>query len=448
MVDFLFIYEIKNRELENICLLTHELNKRGYKVKIVESWRKINHNFPKIKAKVVVVFAGYDNNQLLFYGNYSKGIKKIVDLQWEQLYTVSDEENNSVYDIKEQATKIVHISWGNNNLNKLKYKCGIQDNFLCLAGNVTFDFLKPRFSDYYLSSKELKTKFNLLNQPVFLFISSFSFIGMPKESLREEVYSNLSFDPFEWQKVNVESQNTILDWFEDALILHPEITMVYRPHPAEVGCVRLERMEKKYPNFRVIRDLSVKQWILCADKIFTWYSTSIAEVYVAGKSCSILRPIEISSEMDVRIYHGCQSIKEKEAFLKDYSNTSIQFPLKVKTLNDYYSFGNNYSYLKICDKLIDVLNDDSYLLNLNDLKFSSSPFFKYPLRSIKLFIKRVMIKAYSRKKLFFKIANRNQRFSKIMENGLFAEKMTINNYASKKEIKRILLKIDQVLNKN
>ena len=32
-VDFLFIYEVKNRELENICLLAAELEKRGFERK-------------------------------------------------------------------------------------------------------------------------------------------------------------------------------------------------------------------------------------------------------------------------------------------------------------------------------------------------------------------------------------------------------------------------------
>lgn len=34
-LDFLFIYEHKVRELENLCLLKYELDRRGYRVKIV-----------------------------------------------------------------------------------------------------------------------------------------------------------------------------------------------------------------------------------------------------------------------------------------------------------------------------------------------------------------------------------------------------------------------------
>ena len=34
-LDFLFIYEHKVRELENLCLIKYELDKRGYKTKII-----------------------------------------------------------------------------------------------------------------------------------------------------------------------------------------------------------------------------------------------------------------------------------------------------------------------------------------------------------------------------------------------------------------------------
>ena len=34
-LDFLFIYEHKVRELENLCLLKYELDRRGYRTKII-----------------------------------------------------------------------------------------------------------------------------------------------------------------------------------------------------------------------------------------------------------------------------------------------------------------------------------------------------------------------------------------------------------------------------
>ena len=72
----------------------------------------------------------------------------------------------------------------------------------------------------------------------------------------------------------------------------------------------LEALAQKRPNFRVIFADSVKQWIVAADQIFIWMSTAIAEVYFAGKSCRILRPVPIEHEYDPVIYKGADYITD------------------------------------------------------------------------------------------------------------------------------------------
>ena len=51
--DFVFLYEIKNRELESIMLLKYELIKRGYSVLIIETWNALFEKQDKIHAKAV-----------------------------------------------------------------------------------------------------------------------------------------------------------------------------------------------------------------------------------------------------------------------------------------------------------------------------------------------------------------------------------------------------------
>ena len=59
---------------------------------------------------------------------------------------------------------------------------------------------------------------------------------------------------------------------------------------------------------------SVKQWIVAADSISIWMSTAIAEVYMAGKSCHILRPAPIEHEYDPVIYKGARYVTNYEDF--------------------------------------------------------------------------------------------------------------------------------------
>ena len=65
-LDFLFVYEHKVRELENLCLLKYELDKRGYKTKIIhiEDAEALKAMRPIYHAKVVVTMACYRNSSI------------------------------------------------------------------------------------------------------------------------------------------------------------------------------------------------------------------------------------------------------------------------------------------------------------------------------------------------------------------------------------------------
>ena len=49
--------------------------------------------------------------------------------------------------------------------------------------------------------------------------------------------------------------------------------------------------------------------------ISIWMSTAIAEVYMAGKSCHILRPVPIEHEYDPVIYAGAKYVTNYEDFV-------------------------------------------------------------------------------------------------------------------------------------
>ena len=96
-------------------------------------------------------------------------------------------------------------------------------------------------------------------------------------------------------RTNRVSMEKTLAWFDRYLGDHPEVELVYRRHPSEWKCKALDELAAKRPNFHVIFADSVKQWIVAADSISIWMSTAVAEVYMAGKSCHILRPVPIDS---------------------------------------------------------------------------------------------------------------------------------------------------------
>lgn len=92
-LDFLFIYEHKVRELENLCLMKYELDRRGYKTEIIYINDAENALSPKIlyKTKVLCTMACYHNKTLRWHVKDFIEFEKIIDLQWENIVYPKDE---------------------------------------------------------------------------------------------------------------------------------------------------------------------------------------------------------------------------------------------------------------------------------------------------------------------------------------------------------------------
>ena len=287
-VNFLFVYETKNREIESVCLICQELERRGYSVGIADWWEPARDNIHHlIEADVLITAAVYKTQSLNRILAYVKGPTKVLNMQWEQVYTIRDMENpRSPWKMEGKACQITHVSWGDVNYNKLVMSDNVPERLVKKLGQVAFDFLRPSLLGYYLNRDELFRKYNLpLDKKTCLFISSFSFVKLPENIIDPELKDMLS--------VAIESQREIVEWIKSLVSERKDIIFIYRPHPAEADNEELLSVEKQYKNFRVIGNESVKQWILASDVIYNWYSTSLAEIYFAGKSCFVLRPCEI-----------------------------------------------------------------------------------------------------------------------------------------------------------
>ena len=365
--DFLFVYEVKNRELENICLLRFELERRGYSVEFVETWEHVYKYFEPIEAKVVISFAMYNDDVFKYIASFSSRMEKVVNLQWEQIYTNSDEQNESIYTIKGIAdvnSLFCNTFYGVNRYHTVQrlISMGVPEKNLELTGHIALDFLRKELISYYLNRHDLCLKYLLPEgKRLHLFISSFSFIGMPDKTLKSDLYQSLSYDPFDFKQISWVSQESILDWFRSVLEIFDSEIIVYRPHPAEVGNPELVKMTQKYKNFYVISSESVKQWILVVDRIYTWYSTSVAEIISAGKPCVVLRPHAIPYPMEIPIFNNAELVTTFSDFMKVFKDDEQFSSVSIKQLVDYYySDPNEATYMKICNVLEKVYNDSNY----------------------------------------------------------------------------------------
>ena len=304
-LDFLILYEHTVREYESDLLLKLELERRGYTVRIRQLLdAKDLRLFGKDKPEVLVASCMYDNEAINshVYNNIGK-CNKIVNLHWEQMLSDTQEEGDW-FNMNGNAKRCVQTCWGQRTAQRLQAH-GMDAKNTPVTGAVMMDFLRPEFKGYFKDKETLCKEFGLdPAKQLHLYISSFGYASMTDQEVAElSKMAGTDFSGF--ARTNRVSMEKTLAWFDRYLGDHPEVELVYRRHPSEWKCKALDELAAKRPNFHVIFADSVKQWIVAADSISIWMSTAVAEVYMAGKSCHILRPVPIEHEYDPVIYKDC-----------------------------------------------------------------------------------------------------------------------------------------------
>lgn len=428
-VDFLFVYEVKARELESLVLLACELEKRGYSVAFLDWWNPvISRNYKRIAAEVLVTASVYKDESLNRILAYVKGKAKVLNMQWEQVYCVKDLTNpRSPWRIEGKARTIHHLSWGEANRDKLRQD-GVPDENIHVVGNITMDLLRTEFASFYKSKEELISEYDLdHDKKICLFISSFSWIKMPENMVDPELQ--------EFMDISIKSQERIFEWFNRLLRDREDITFIYRPHPVEADNSRLHEIEKKFHNFHVIGDYSVKQWIVVSDVIYNWYSTSMAEIYFAHKSCHILRPYSINEDYEITEFIGGKFIDCYEDFLNSIDEDDCKFPISERNVQEnYYIDENEATFKKIANICESVYHGNSVKMKYH--MSLSMRVFMLKMKMKKTYLGNCLLKL----KHNLKDGNISEKDEKNQRYNDFMQEMADKNLIHKHEMEELIAK--------
>ena len=164
------------------------------------------------------------------------------------------------------------------------------------------------------------------------------------------------------------SKEIILDWIGKICKERDDIVFIYRPHPGEESQTA-KNLEEQYPNFKFIGGLSVRQWILISDKIYTGNSSTFVEAFFAKKMCYLLFPVPVPRDYELAFFKDADKIKTFDEFKDTIYNDNRPFPVSEKLIDEVYTIDwQKPSYIKFADMAEEVLNDSYYDLTRQQLK--------------------------------------------------------------------------------
>lgn len=367
-IDFMMIYEHKVRELENMCLIKYELERRGYTVVIkhIEDEEALEAVKPIYHAKVVMTMACYQNASLEWHTKDFVSFDKVIDMQWENIVYPKDERAGVFKNYTGIGREVVRVSWGEANKRRLIEAAHMDPRNVKVVGHVGMDFLRDELKGYYRSKEDLFHEYGLpMDKKVLLFASPFY-----ADNLTEEYIAGMcrkhGEDWREYYDFMMRSEKTILQWMEKLCNERPDILIIYRPHPGHIG-VHMSEVAEKCSNFKVISELSVKQWIIASDIVYTGNSSTIVEAFFAGRMCHLLFPYETTDGFELKLVSQGEKVRTYEEFKETIDEKNPVFPISKEAINEIYLVDDVPSYRKLADMAEEVLKNPEYNLTKEQL---------------------------------------------------------------------------------
>lgn len=361
-IDFLIYFESYEREYENALLMKWELERRGYSVSLCNTVKNDYWKAHCLEPRVVVSHTlRNDRNVHAYTSHRGRAPRKLVDLQYEQVIGRSYRDSDTWVPTG-KARKAMRVCWGNETVQRLT-QGGIDEKMLRITGAMQMDTLRAELRSYYLNKVQLGNRYCIdASKTWVLFNAGFTALTADEESLKK--IADRVGDITHYISIRAKIQETILEWMDHALSVDNELVFVYRPHPGEKPTLAIKNMLARNDRFVWCGELSVKQWILAADVVCVWNSTSVVESYYAQRPTLILRPIDCEENNEVPLFDRAESVNSFDAFLsgiRDSFGGEITFPIPDEDIERYYGSSDaKPAFVKVCDLLEDVYHDESF----------------------------------------------------------------------------------------
>jgi len=423
-IDVLIVYEHVVRELESAILLKKKLQKKGLSVKIVQcAWTEPVARL-KYKPKLLITPWCYDDVDFDFWRGYIGGYVgkkyKIINLHCEQLGST---EASEFLIPTGKSKEVYHFVWGEY-FADLLVSNGVNKEKITVTGSPRIDFYKFPFSNISINKDELSKKYFLNpNKKWVLIIGNFSGAVLKNEDLSKlelRGYKNTDL----LKEVVLKTYNDLIEWMNFVCasdFVHENCEIIYRPHPSEYETDVLKKLEEEFSCFHIIRDYTIRDWMLNSDVLYAWNSTSAIEAVFAEKPIWFLRPEPIPSSLQLPLLEKVEKIQSQEDFLESIKTDNVE-NLNELFKNDikyYYDVNLKSTVDRMVDAIIQIIQDEGNLIVSRNIGL------KDVIRILKLGLKKILLK--------IGVIKRLPKFS-----------IDYKDFLNKKEYESYVKRIDQI----
>lgn len=291
-IDVAILFEKAHRELDVACAIQVMAESRGLSVVVLHQDFDYGEALQHYRPRVVVLPFCYQNrSNNIYLMRWRDAI--FVNFTWEQFFYPGNQKAKTprgVFPLRH----VLHVAWSCA-YAELLAGIGVPPERVRLIGNPALALYREPYLGYFKGRAELAAAYGLdpVKKWVF-FPENYNWAFYEDQMLRQMVADGQAQEDVDAMRAfATRSFEEVMGWCR-RLVEESGAELILRPRPSTVPARMCERVEAAIgplpPNFHILQEETVREWILAADMVVSSYSTSLIEAAVAGREILMLEP--------------------------------------------------------------------------------------------------------------------------------------------------------------
>jgi len=247
-----------------------------------------------------------------------------VNLAYEQIFS----QINQIFKApKDTYSKnyVLHHAWGNF-FSRYLQEFGVPSENIFVNGNPSYALYQSPYATFYPDKSELAQRYSIdTNKRWVLIPENYGAAFYDVDRLNEYLKYGLQ-DAYKYRDFALASFREAIIWWQQAANLDG-LELIIRPRPAVSGDVFLktcvDRIGVIPEHLHIIKEGTVREWILSSDIVMSSYSTTLIEAAVAEKPVYMLEPIPFPPYIQADWYGFVPRLQSQQDFLTVLSNNGL-----------------------------------------------------------------------------------------------------------------------------
>ena len=292
-VDVVILFEGVARELDVACALKHILARRhGLTAEIYQQ------NFPGAglpqhvrPAVVALPFCYQERDNNAYFIRWREAT--FFNLTWEQLFYPGNATAKTPRG-RFALQHVMHTAWGQAYADMLRAQ-GVPEEHIFVSGSPALGLYEEPYRRYFKTRPDLAAAHGLdVSRRWVLFPENYNWAFYPARMLEQMVRDGQPKSQVAaMRQVVTRSFEAAMQWAA-GLMRRSDVELIIRPRPGtevEDFRTRVEQILGALPaRLSILKEESVRDWILASDVVVSSSSTSLIEASIAGKPAYIVEP--------------------------------------------------------------------------------------------------------------------------------------------------------------